>query len=114
MECSLGAPLGTAPAPALGTPAVGAGRLPSVAVGPAAALPMGGGGMLAGPPVKAPLGRLPRRDYVTGSFAPCEKDPQAWRDWPVWHADLRPLQFTAVGMGPAVLDASRRCLRAQG
>ena len=107
VERSPGAPLGIAPAPAVGTPAVGAGQLPFVADGPAAALLTGGGGRLpARSPVKAPFGGPPRKDYVMGSFASCERDPQAWRDWPIWHADLRPLRFTAVGMGPVVLDAS--------
>ena len=107
VERSPGAPLGTAPAPTVCTPVVGAGQLPSVVGGPAAALPTGGGDRLpAGSPVKAPFGRPPRKDYVMGSFASCEKGPRAWRDWPIWHADLRPLRFTAVGMGPEVLYAS--------
>ena len=107
VECPAGAPLDTVPAPALCAPAVGAGQLPSVVGGPAAALPTGGGGRpLAGSTVKAPFGGPPGRDYVMGSFASCERDPQAWRDWPIWHAGLRPLRFTAVGMGLEFLDAS--------
>ena len=41
-----------------------------------------------------------------GSFTSCEKDPHAWRGWPVWHGDLRPLRFVAVGGSPEVFDAS--------
>lgn len=42
-----------------------------------------------------------------GSFASCEKDPDAWRRWPIWHGDLRPLlRFVAVGADPEVIEAS--------
>ena len=41
-----------------------------------------------------------------GSFTSCEKDPHAWRGWPVWHGDFRPFQFVAVGVNPEVFDAS--------
>ena len=59
----------------------------------------------AGPPLRGPFGRPPGKDYVLGSFTSCEKDPEAWRCWPVWQGDLRPLRFTAVGMDPEILDA---------
>ena len=70
VERPTGAPLDTAPAPAVCTPAVGAGRPPSVMGGPAAVLPTGDGGRpLAGPPVRAPFGVPPlRRDYRDGVF----------------------------------------------
>ena len=51
------------------------------------------------------VGRPPTNVYVIGSFTSCEKDPDAWRRL-VWHGDLRPFRFVAVGVDPQVLDAS--------
>ena len=42
----------------------------------------------------------PEKTHVMGSFASCEKDPEAWRRWVCWHCDLRPLHFVAAGVGP--------------
>ena len=106
VEHPAGAPLDTAPAPGVHTPAVGAGQPPSVMGGSATALRTGDRGHPpAGPPVRGSFGKPPRKDYVLGSFTSCDKDPEAWRCWPVWQGDLRPLRFTAVGMDPEILDA---------
>lgn len=41
-----------------------------------------------------------------GSFTSCERDPEAWRRWVIWHGDLRPLRFVAVGADPEIREAS--------